>query len=263
MPRLAAVSGLLLAVLLVLTGCRADATVTVEVATDGSGTVGVAVELDAKAVMAIGSFNERVRVDDLVVAGWRIDGPTTDASGSVRITATKAFDHPDRLATVLAEVIGPSVISDVYLDRYRKFAQTTWRLSGKIDLSEGLGLLTDDDLAAALDGLPFARSDGELAELAGCPDGSCDPARSFSLTLVEVMPIGSDESTLDGRAVGPTERRWMWFWEIRHRCGSPPSQCLRIRHRRSGALWQRSPVAFWSRLLPSMACGCCYRADAN
>jgi len=208
MPRLAAVSGLLLAVLLVLTGCRADATVTVEVATDGSGTVGVAVELDAKAVMAIGSFNERVRVDDLVVAGWRIDGPTTDASGSVRITATKAFDHPDRLATVLAEVIGPSVISDVYLDRYRKFAQTTWRLSGKIDLSEGLGLLTDDDLAAALDGLPFARSDGELAELAGCPDGSCDPARSFSLTLVAVMPIGSDESTLDGRAVGPTERRW-------------------------------------------------------
>jgi len=192
MRRALAVVGLLL---VVLTGsaCRVDATVTVEVADDGTGHVDVAVQLDGAAADAIGGLDERVRVADLVDAGWTVDGPHgTDGSGA-RISVRKAFDHQDRLAAVLAEVAGPTAISEVRLVRQREFAETTWRLDGRIDLSSGLDLLADDDLAVALDGLPFARSDGELAELAGCGDGSCDPASSFSLTLVAAMPVDPDD----------------------------------------------------------------------
>lgn len=213
--RALAVVGLAM-VVLVSAACQVAATVTVDIAADGTGHVDVVVELDGSAVEALGGLDERVRVDDLVDAGWTIDGPETRA-GMAWMRASKAFDHPDRLATVLAEVVGPTAISEVRLVRERAFAQTTWRLNGRIDLSPGLDLLADAELSAVLDGLPFARSDGELAELAGCPDGSCDPAASFSLTLVADMPVDPDvvphvesDAGSDAGSAGGVEavRRW-------------------------------------------------------
>jgi len=212
MRRALAAVGLLL-VGLTGSACRVDATVTVEVADDGTGHVDVAVRLDEAAVGAIGGLDERVRVADLVDAGWIVDGPhATDGSGA-RMSVRRAFSHPDRLGAVLAEVVGPTAISDVRLVRQREFAETTWRLDGRIDLSSGLDLLADDALAAVLDGLPFARSDGELFELAGCGDGSCDPASSFSLTLVATMPVDPDDvadPSASGAAVGAVPPAGSW-----------------------------------------------------
>ena len=69
---------LLLAALVgVSAACRVDATVTLEVAGDGTGTVAVALELDAAAVDALGGLDDRVRVYDLLSAGWEVSGPTT------------------------------------------------------------------------------------------------------------------------------------------------------------------------------------------
>ena len=210
MGRASAVLGLLL-VVLTSAACRVDATVTVDVADDGSGHVDLLVELDTAAVEALGGLDDRVRVGDLVDAGWVIDGPET-ANGAARISARKAFDHPDRLGAVLAEVVGPTAIAEVRLVRERTFAETTWRLDGRIDLSPGLDLLADADLAEVLDGLPFARSDGELAELAGCPDGSCDPTASFSLTLVADMPTDPEQvpEEASGEGVGVAASSGSW-----------------------------------------------------
>jgi len=210
MHRALAVFGLLL-VVLGGSACRVDATVTVDVADDGTGHVEVVVQLDAAAVDAIGGLDKRVRVADLTDAGWTVDGPHRVTGGQARETAEgatagvagaqvvvrKAFHHPDHLGAVLAEVVGPDAISDVLLVRQRDFAKTTWSLDGRIDLSMGLKLLADAELAAVLDGLPFARSDAELAELAGCGDASCEPASAFSLTLVAVMPTDSDPASAE------------------------------------------------------------------
>ena len=80
--------------------CRVDATVTVDVVADGSGTVAVALELDAGAVEALGGLDGRVHVDDLVAAGWKVTGPTTDLSGGGQISAVKPFDQPSHLGPV-------------------------------------------------------------------------------------------------------------------------------------------------------------------
>jgi len=173
--------------------CRVDATVAVSVAADGSGTVAVALELDASAVEALGGLDGRVHIDDLVAAGWKVTGPTTDPSGGGQISAVKSFDEPSHLGPVLAEVAGPTAIRDVSLVRERSFARTTWRLSGAIDLSDGLDLLADRELAEVLGGLPFARSEEDLAEMAGCGDGSCTPADAFTLVLEATMPSTDDE----------------------------------------------------------------------
>lgn len=197
-----------LGLVLVLAACKVDATVTVEVTGDGTGQVSVVVDADTTAVTALGSLEEQLRTADLVAAGWTVDGPIIEGGGSHVITATKPFDHPDRLAPVLDEVFGPTAISDVHLVRDREFAKTTWRLSGKIDLSGGLQLLTDSDLAEALDGLPFARTDAELMELAGCADSSCDPADAFVLTMVATMPV--EEEAVPGDSLIPQpDHKWV------------------------------------------------------
>ena len=181
--------------------CRVDATVTLEVAGDGTGTVAVALELDAAAVDALGGLDDRVRVDDLLSAGWEVSGPTTDGAGVGRISAVKPFGSPERLAGVLAEVAGPTAFRDVSLVRERSFARTTWRLTGIVDLSEGLDLLADPDLAEVLDGLPFARTEGELALLAGCVEASCNAADSFNLVLVAAMPTTEADGGSDAPGV--------------------------------------------------------------
>ena len=79
MRRALAVVGLLL-VVLGGSACRVDATVTVDVADDGTGLVEVAIQLDAAAVDAIGGLDERVRVafittlKSLVLATQTVEG---------------------------------------------------------------------------------------------------------------------------------------------------------------------------------------------
>ena len=105
--------------------CRVDATVTVDVVADGSGTVAVALELDAAAVEALGGLDGRVHVDDLVAAGWKVTGPTTDLSGGGQISAVKPFTQPSHLGPVLAEVVGPTAIRDVSLVRANERSRTS------------------------------------------------------------------------------------------------------------------------------------------
>jgi hypothetical protein len=195
----------LVAFVVVLSACRVEATVTVEVSEDGSGTVAVGLELDGAAVDALSGFDDRVRVDDLEAAGWEVVGPTTDGWGVGRMSAVKKFDSPDRLGGVLAEVAGPTAFRDVLLVRERSFARTTWRLTGVVDLSEGMDLLADPALAELLDGLPFARTEAELALLAGCGEAVCAPPDSFALVLVAVLPTSRVD---DGTGASEQIARW-------------------------------------------------------
>ncbi|MBL78257.1 MAG: hypothetical protein CL459_04735 [Acidimicrobiaceae bacterium] len=176
--------------LLLATGCRADATVDIVVAEDGSGTVTVGLILDDEAVEVVGGIEEQLRLDDLVDAEWTVDGPRRLSTGDTTVTASKAFDAATRLPDVLDEIAGPDVFEDVALTRHRSFARTEWRLAGRVDLGGGLELFSDADLTETLSGLPLGRTDAELAELVGCLPGACDLEESFELTLSAALPGG-------------------------------------------------------------------------
>ena len=66
---------------LVLTGCRVDATTRVEVAEDGSGIVTVEVVLDQEAADRVPDLAEQLRVRDLRRTGWEVTGPEPAAGG--------------------------------------------------------------------------------------------------------------------------------------------------------------------------------------
>lgn len=186
----------LVGLVVLLSACRATSTVSIHVAEDGSGLVEVAVVLDDEAVEAVGGVDHQIRLDDLSDAGWEVDGPSrSDHDGLTTVTASKPFEVPDRLPPILGEIAGPGVFDGMALVRERTFARTTWRLESLVDLSAGLALFSDPDLAITLSGLPLGRTSAELAALAGCETG-CDPADSFSMDLVVTMP---------GEVVGNTD----------------------------------------------------------
>jgi len=177
--------------LLVLTGCQVDTAITIDVGSDGSGTVEVLVEMDDAAVAAVDGLDGHLRVEDLADAGWTVDGPVrTAVDGVTRIWAVKAFAVPERLPGVLRDIAGPEVFEDVALVRERSFARTSWTLTGDVDLSAGLGLFSDPQLEATLSGLTLGLTEAQLHEMAGCPDGDCDPAAAFGFDLAVVLPDG-------------------------------------------------------------------------
>ena len=99
--------------------------------------------------------------------------------GLTRITAVKTFAVPERLPSVLNDIAGSEVFSNMALTRERSFARTSWNLTGQIDLSSGLALFSDPDLEAALSGLILGRTEEEIREFSGCVDTDCEPTDFF------------------------------------------------------------------------------------
>jgi hypothetical protein len=152
----AAVIGLLL-----LTGCQVKATVGVHAEADGSGRVEVIVVLDRAAVARVPDLE--LRTDDLARAGWEIEGPTRQARGGLRIGAKRRFRSPAEAERLIAQVSGAGgVLEGFALERERSFLRTRMRLTGTLDLTDGVARFSDSDLAERLGGQPLGLEPAQL-----------------------------------------------------------------------------------------------------
>jgi hypothetical protein len=146
----------LVALALLLAGCKIDTTVTIDLHDDGSGTVTVAAHLDAAAVQAVEihgkKIDESVRLDDLEKAGWKITPWATADDGSATISLSKAFTSPDQVAGILGEVSGANgPLRDVTASRDRGLLATNYTVRGAVDLGAiATGVTADPDLVASL-----------------------------------------------------------------------------------------------------------------
>jgi hypothetical protein len=183
--------------------CEVRSSVDVEVADDGSGTVEVAVGLDADALGRLPDLTDDgtsdaadltalARVDDMRAAGWDVSGPATE-DGMTWVRATKAFGTPDQAEEVLAEVTGPAgPLRDVALTRTTGFGETSFDFSGTLDLSGGLEAFGDAGLASALDGEPLGEDAAAIEARLGQP-----LADTFTLDLRLRLPGALDPGTGD------------------------------------------------------------------
>jgi uncharacterized protein len=189
---------LLLGVLVVLTAtaCQVRTTVAVDVAKDGSGTVTVAVGLDADALGRVPDLDDDgrsttadltrlVRTDDLAAAGWHVTGPAGSADdGFVWIRATKPFGTPEEAGQVLAEVAGTDgPLRDLRVDRTDSFGRTRFTFEGTADLSGGLEAFGDEGLAAALEGEVLGQDPSAIEAELGRP-----LSEMFSLEVSAELP---------------------------------------------------------------------------
>ncbi|MGH9191805.1 MAG: VOC family protein [Acidimicrobiales bacterium] len=198
-------------VALVATACQVRTTVAVDVTEDGSGTVEVAVGLDADAVGRLPDLDDDgrstvadvarlVRTDDLAAAGWEVSepaaGPAAD-DGFVWIRATKPFGTPEEAGRVLGEITGADgPLRDLRVDRNEGFGGTRYTFEGTADLSGGLEAFGDDGLAAALEGEVLGEDAAAIEEELGQP-----LAEMFSLEISADLP-GDSTATAWAPALG-------------------------------------------------------------
>ncbi|MGZ4676139.1 MAG: hypothetical protein ACXVLO_08465 [Acidimicrobiia bacterium] len=144
------------ALVVALTACSVDATVTVRMHADGSGAVSVRVDLDGDAVRAAeiagGKLEDRVRLGDLRDAGWTVGPWRRTTAGGASVTITKPFRRPEQVGAVIRELNGADgPLRGFGARREASTFTTSWQVRGRIDLRTiDLGVTSDQQLVAAL-----------------------------------------------------------------------------------------------------------------
>ncbi len=179
--------------IVVLSACRVDSTVTIDIEGNGGGSVQVDVLLDAEATERIADLEQQLQVQDLRNAGWDVVGPSAADGGGTLVTATKSFASPDDLPVVLSEI---GAFNNVMLTRTREFGATTWTFGGDIDITGGVDQFGDEELGALLGGrvtgVDVAAIETELRK---------PVAEMFGLNVIVQMAddVEANASSTDGR----------------------------------------------------------------
>lgn len=177
---------LLLVLILGLTACQVDVEVGIGFNEDGSGVVTVDVALDERAMDLAPDISSSLLTEDIEdpASGWSYNEPRIDDEGRTSFSASKPFSSPEQLESVLAEIFNSDdVFRDFTFERETSFAQTDYRVTGVVDLSGGLDLVTDPVLTARLGGEPFGE---RTANLAGALD-------AVTVRLVLDLPVGPEK----------------------------------------------------------------------
>lgn len=182
----------LLAGAIALTACQVDVTVDVVVEPDGTGLITVVVAADAEVLAAVPTLVDDLVLDDVVAAGWAVDGPNLTEDGGLMIQMSHDFRSQGE-ATNLLQSLGPP-FTQMELGRGTNGDITTNQLSGRLVL-DGFEAFADADLVSAVGGQPFA---DQIAT------SGATPADSFNVTLRALLPgvIEDDETNAEANDGG-------------------------------------------------------------
>jgi len=142
---------LLLAVLLLGSGCQAVARVTVKAGPAGDGTVTVTLTMDREASAAAGDLTHQLKIADLRRAGWNVTFAPPAPDGAQTVTLTKPFRNSAGASTLFVQLTGPTgPLHSLRLQRHRTFGTTRTGLTGTVDLKAGVDAFADPTLAGQL-----------------------------------------------------------------------------------------------------------------
>jgi hypothetical protein len=184
--------------LLVLTACRLDVVVHVEMEPDGTGEVRVEATADAELVERVPDLVDDLRLDDAIENGWQVDGPTAIDGGGFQIVLTHPFSSAAELANVLTS-IGPPLTQMAAARTEGEDGQVVNGINGVMVLPDGFASFADADLVAVVGGLPF----GDEIAASGL---TIDEAFSFRYRVA--LP-GALESAETGTDIGGGVVEWV------------------------------------------------------
>ena len=184
--------------LFVMTACRLDVVVNVEMEPDGTGVVRIEATADEELVAQVPDLVDDLRLDDAVDNGWVVDGPTGVEGGGLRIVLTSSFSSAAELANVLTS-IGPPLTQMAAARTEGEDGQVVNGINGVMVLPDGYESFADAELIAAVGGLPF----GDEIAASGLPI-----EETFSFTYRVSLP-GDLESAETGTDVGDGVIEWV------------------------------------------------------
>lgn len=183
---------------LVLTACRLDVVVSVEMDPDGTGVVRVEAVADEELVAQAPDLVDDLRLDDAVENGWEVEGPTPRDDGGLELVLTHPFASAAELANVLTS-IGPPLTQMAAARTEGADGQVVNGINGVMVLPDGYASFADEALVTAVGGMPFAE---EIAA-SGVPIED-----AFSFTYRVALP-GDLESAETGTDVGDDVIEWV------------------------------------------------------
>ena len=148
---------LLVAVVVLLAGCRIDSRVEVTLHDDGSGVLSTTVQFDSDAVSRLGgaaALQRTVPLDDLRTAGWTISPWSRGTGGSSVVTLSHPFVDGADLTRRVTELAGPhGILQSPKITHDRGWFSSQNGLSIVVDVrSPQVDIVHDKPLAAKLRG---------------------------------------------------------------------------------------------------------------
>lgn len=191
---------LLVAVVVVLAGCHVQVDTKITVNPDGSGTVAVAVGLDAAAMARVGDLQQQAAVDDLRAAGWTVEAPVQEGD-TTWLRAHHEVADTTELARVVSQLNGTDgPWKDLAAGRRDTFLERVTEFRGTFDLTKGPALFSDPELDAQ-PGNPWQALLDRIAAEEGRP---ATEMVDFSVTVE--LPGGTTQTWRPSFADGqPTE----------------------------------------------------------
>lgn len=188
---------------LCLSSCRVDTKVSLVAEGDGSGTITVTVTADAEVYTAAPNLKTDVRNDDLTAAGWKTVGPDETDDGGLTVSFVHGFNTPEGATALLAQVNdsrGP--LHQIALARTGKESNSTFALTGKLEVNGGLEAFADDAALTLLGGAPYAAqvsaSGQDLGKVLGITFDASLPGTVKSTTGVATDGVISWRVPTDG-----------------------------------------------------------------
>ncbi len=189
---------LLICGVLMLAGCQLDVAADVVVKADGTGTITVTAEADAELVEQVPTIAEDLVLDDIVEAGWTVDGPNPTEGGGLLLTLTHDFEG-DKEATNLLDSLGPP-FNDPEIARGQNGDTANNTFSINLGLPNGFAEFADDELISAVGSVPFE----EQFEQSGI-----DPAAAMTAVFRLTIPGEIVESETNGETLDDGRLRWI------------------------------------------------------
>jgi hypothetical protein len=178
--------GVVLCAMLFLSSCRVDQTISLEVNRNGTGKVIVTAIADKAILDAAPELAADIRTDDLVTAGWKVDGPTPTEEGGLRLEISRSFQDPTEATLILGQVNGPrGPLQEAVLTRTGKDSNSVWTLAGRLEVNGGLQAFIDDTAFELLGAAPYA---------ADIEEAGLDLGAAVGLNFTVSLP-GNVEST--------------------------------------------------------------------
>lgn len=186
-----------------LSACRVDSVVTLDVKENGSGTLSVVTTADADLISRAPGLVEDLSFDDAKSAGWKVTEPSITTDGGMQMTVSHSFNNPQEASLLLAQLSGANgPFKEMSLTRSGKDTDSTWMLNGRLEVNGGLEAFADPKLLKTIGGSPFAgtlaSSELDIGQVIGIEFRAFLPGRIESTTGVNTFGYPQWTVSFDG-----------------------------------------------------------------
>lgn len=137
---------------LAATGCQVQIHTTVNMQSNGHGTVTQAVGFDDAALRRVGDLDRQLHVEDLEAAGWTVEAAVKEGD-TTWVRAHHEFTSAAEATALVGQLSGPDgPYRDVVVSHSDGLLSSSSSVTGIIDTTAGFRMFGDPDLIAAIGG---------------------------------------------------------------------------------------------------------------